>query len=254
MSLSAEIGQTVVGCEIVIIYVYDPAKDRRRQLCRAVQVRFIKMIEKHENSYLLNQNLFVQTFQSGTISAASDASDTHTHSVTLQGGSGQTVYFADRPARDVGAVPTDQFFTGLGFEAENPPNAAMVLEIENGDTDIAVVELYNPAIGDDGSVSYDVGELDTWRATLDMDFSEQPTDLADLAPSFGAAHLFIDDCADGDPVCWNYPERNGVNLGTRGRCWSWAGLRCTWCFIEQYARECNEMFPDHCKGECYVEG
>ncbi len=76
------------------------------------------------------QYLFVQSYASGAITPADDP-DRYT--VTLEGGVGQTVYFANRPSRDVGAGPTEQFLDGLGFREENPPNAALVLEVEPGD-------------------------------------------------------------------------------------------------------------------------
>ena len=37
--------------------------------------------------------------------------------------------------------------------------------------------------------------LAEWEDALGVGFTEAPADLAALAPSFGAAHLFIDDCA-----------------------------------------------------------
>jgi hypothetical protein len=70
--------------------------------------------------------LFVQSFQSGSFAPTAGSSDTFT--LTLDHGLGQTVYFSDRPERVFGAAPTPAFLTGLGFQPENPPNAALVLE------------------------------------------------------------------------------------------------------------------------------
>ncbi len=86
--------------------------------------------------------LFVQSFQSGSITPTEGQDGTYT--LTLEHGLGQTIYFADRPSRDVGAVPTPEFLDGLGFPEDNPPNAALVVETAPGETDIAVVELFNP--------------------------------------------------------------------------------------------------------------
>ena len=85
-----------------------------------------------------------------------------TYTVTLEHGLGQTLYFADRPSRDVGAVPTEQFLRGLGFPDDNPPNAALVVDDGAGGTEIAVVELRNPATIDPTvpSVTYDVTVLE----------------------------------------------------------------------------------------------
>ena len=91
---------------------------------------------------------------------------------------------------------------GLGFSASNPPNAALVVETNGGETDIAVVELYNPVYHPSGpGVTYDVKVLENWEDSTDLGFAEAPADLAALAPSFGAAHLFIDDCADYNVSC-----------------------------------------------------
>jgi hypothetical protein len=84
--------------------------------------------------------LFVQSFQSGTITPKDSEDDRYT--LTLEAGLGQTIYFSDRPERIVGATPTPQFLAGLGFPDDNPPNAALVVETGPGETDIAVVELF----------------------------------------------------------------------------------------------------------------
>jgi hypothetical protein len=139
--------------------------------------------------------LFVQTYQSGTITPIDGAEGRY--NLSLEFGSGQTVYFADRPERTVGATETPQFLEGLGFPADNPPNAALVVHTETGETDIAVVELFSPLFDPkDRGVTYEIEVLKNWQQELDMEFTEAPTDLAALAPSFGAAHLFIDGLSD----------------------------------------------------------
>jgi hypothetical protein len=145
--------------------------------------------------------LFVQSFESGTIAPKDGEGGTYT--VTLEHGLGQTLYFADRPSRDVGAVPTGRFLEGLGFPPDNPPNAALVVDDGNGGTDLTVVELTNPLVDPTGPrVIYDVTVLKNWRDTTDLGLQAAPADLADLPHSFGPTHLFIDDCADGYVDCW----------------------------------------------------
>lgn len=144
--------------------------------------------------------LFLQSFRSGTIAPKDGEAGRHT--LTLEQGLGQTIYFSDRPDRLVGATPTDRFLTGLGFPENNPPNAALVVETAPGETDIAVVELFNPVhdpISD--GVTYDIAVLANWQSSLEMGFTDAPVDLATLAPTFGAAHLFIDDCPSGRVEC-----------------------------------------------------
>ncbi len=61
--------------------------------------------------------LFVQSFQSGTITPNTD-DDLHT--LTLENGLGQTLYFGDRPSREVGVTPTEEFPQGAGLLARQP--------------------------------------------------------------------------------------------------------------------------------------
>jgi hypothetical protein len=155
--------------------------------------------------------LFVQTFQSGTIVPKEGAAARYT--VTLGPGSGRTVYFADRPDRAVGDNPTPQFIEGLGFSEGNPPNAALVVETSPGESDVAVIELFDPLYDPETQgVTYDVAVLQNWQAALGMELQEAPTDLAALAPSFGTAHLFIDgaghyDCPNGEIGCQVYQSQ-----------------------------------------------
>lgn len=168
--------------------------------------------------------MFVQSFQSGSVARTEGQEGRYT--VTLEQGSGQTIYFSDRPDRIVGATPTGQFLEGLGFPEDNPPNAALIVETEPGETDIAVVELFNPMYDPTShGVTYDVEVLANWGQSLEMKLSEAPTDLAELAPTFGTAQLFIDDCPDWPISCYRLGEYVG-GMGVRGNCWSW---RLGWC-------------------------
>jgi hypothetical protein len=156
--------------------------------------------------------LFVQSFQSGSIVPKEGVEGRYT--VTLDHGLGQTIYFSDRPDRIVGASPTGEFLDGLGFSATNPPNAALLVETAPGETDLAVVELFDPVYDPAGpTVTYEVEVLANWENSTDLGFSAAPADLATLAPSFGTAHLFIDDCATMDMVCFNLAgERHTIGV------------------------------------------
>ncbi len=222
--------------------------------------------------------LFVQSFQSGSITPIENQEGRF--AVTLERGTGQTIYFGDRPSRDVGATDTALFLQTLGFPDDNPPNAALIVETAPGETDVAVVELFNPTIDvDTDMVTYDVEVLNNWRNDLELGLQEDPTDLAALAPVFGAAHLLIDDCPDGcteaqvqgifdcpseatvSCLHWN---RDGGNT-TVGRfegidtCmnWSWC-MPCEpyghtqpdTCATKSYWNDkCNAEFPA-CEGRC----
>jgi hypothetical protein len=206
--------------------------------------------------------LFVQSFQSGSI--APKGGEAGTFTVTLDHGLGQTLYFSDRPARDVGATPTSQFLAGLNFSASNPPNAALLFETANGATDIAVIELYSPTYDEASfTATYDVKVLQDWEDSTDLHFSEAPADLAALASSFGAAHLFIDDCADSNLSCC--PEENIVegdiggeyctkvakDYGTVGYCAQYG--RCVPCEPFYHDAPSYEATWNHWQTKCTVD-
>jgi hypothetical protein len=204
--------------------------------------------------------LFVQSYQSGSIAPKAGADGRYT--VTLEQGLGQTIFFGDRPSRDVGATPTSQFLEGLGFSDDNPPNAALILETGSGETDIAVVELFNPAYDESThTASYEIVGLESWEDDLDLGLQEDPTDLAGLGASFGAAHLFIDDCADTTVQCIDHGANDGLAGVYEGvpACWNYAvcmpcepygHVQPDRCSTQNYwTDKCNK---DHsvCRGQC----
>jgi hypothetical protein len=194
--------------------------------------------------------LFVQTYQSGTI-APVEGQDGR-YSLALEAGTGQTVYFSDRPERIAGAAPTPQFLDGLGFFADNPPNAALVFEAAPGNTDVAVVELFNPVYDPETQgVTYEVEVLENWQTALDLGFQEAPADLASIAPSFGAARLFIDDCADADMQCINKYTKDVIrvipNDAHDGFCYSWGAWMCLPCQPKiTDSRQAEQYWIDWC--------
>ncbi len=177
--------------------------------------------------------LFLQAFQSGSVAPKEGAEGRYT--LTLEQGLGQTIYFSDRPERVVGASPTPQFLEGLGFPDDNPPNAALVVETADGQTEIAVVELFSPAYDEaTRTATYEVAVLEEWEASLEMGFHQTPADLAAFGDRFGAAHLFIDDCADEEIACYLNEGVSGSgsteyvgSLGVQGFCYNY--LRCEPC-------------------------
>lgn len=205
--------------------------------------------------------LFVQSFRSGQIGRLTSGADTF--ALTLEQGLGQTIFFSNRPERKVGATPTAQFLEGMNFNAANPPNAALVLEDQPGDVDIAVIELTNPTYDTStNTATYDVKPLLDYQSSLEMGFQEAPTDLAALAPRFGTAHLLIDDCPDSTVICstldTNYPCPNGDIcgiFGPMGFCYSMSSPGCYPCepydhqnppaekVYEWWGNKCNATFP-----------
>jgi hypothetical protein len=203
--------------------------------------------------------LFVQTFQSGSITPA-DGSDSR-YMLALVAGTGQTIYFSDRPDRIVGTNSTPEFIEGLGFPDDNPPNAALVIETESGETDVAVVELFAPVYDPEtNGVTYEIEVLADWEDSLEMGFAETPTDLISLAPEFGTANLFIDDCANRGIICTAGDQSVGEFM-SQGFCYWWRYAGCYPCEnggaanrdeIAAYWREkCNATYTA-CDGNCDV--
>ena len=95
--------------------------------------------------------LFVQNGTGGTLSETT---------LTLTGVSSQTAWFTDRPYREAGQVPTEEFIA-LWDEsetfAEDPPNADFTCAI-GGDAVNYVVELTSPSMAG-GDLSYSVNAV-----------------------------------------------------------------------------------------------
>jgi hypothetical protein len=99
--------------------------------------------------------LFVQS-----ATGVSSVNDT----ITLHGLSNATLYFSDRPKREVGHLPTERF-VGLWDEGENsfkvdPPNAVLsFLDLDGSPPADAVVMLSEPSLEAD-SLTYKVDVLE----------------------------------------------------------------------------------------------
>jgi hypothetical protein len=208
--------------------------------------------------------LFVQSFRQGSLVPITGEGPGG-HTLTLEQGLGQTLFFSDRPNRVVGATPTADFLKGLGFSDTNPPNAALVMDAGLGDTDFAVLELFNPRYDvETSTATYDVHLLKEWEQTLGMSFSEQQAEQKYLHPEFGTAHLFIDGCEDGVVECvrpadppfvageWSivpycYSPDEGCNpCVPPGAPNTFDGIR------EYWTGYCNLAFAEKCDGNCYA--
>ena len=179
--------------------------------------------------------------------------------LTLEGHAGSTVYFSDRPERIFGEAPTQTFLDGLGFAPSNPPNAALVTNDADGNEDILVVELLDPAYdADAGSVTYGVNILSDYEGGLDFVAGRQQDE--DLASTFGEASLFIDDCPDLSGCFVSSVELGPTYIGdlpggSVGQCWHWKDLSCLPCNgddISVYNDACNAAYSD-CDGDCYAD-
>lgn len=98
--------------------------------------------------------------------------------VTLHGLGDSTVYFADRPRREIGHIPSHRFVelwaAGVHSFAVDPPNAVISFLDADGDTADAVVVLREP-------------QLDRDKLTYSVDLLE-----GTLPAESGPCSLFID--------------------------------------------------------------
>jgi hypothetical protein len=122
------------------------------------------------------------------------------------------------------------------------------VETTSGNTEIAVVELFDPTYDEaTRTATYEVVVLAEWERTDESGaatFSEIAPGLTAFGENFGAAHLFIDDCPDGGVTCYaGDPSTEIVNRGTLsgvGFCWSWSSACCSPCDPNWYATWVNE--------------
>ena len=116
--------------------------------------------------------LFVQTSDGATLTDST---------LTLTGISPNTGWFTDRPYREAGQIPTEEFLTlwdeGENSFADDPPNADFTCTVD-GEVVNYVVELTKP-------------ELDERELTYAVQAVGSTTQPAGLACD-GTAHLFVD--------------------------------------------------------------
>lgn len=134
--------------------------------------------------------LFSQDAESGALTKESD--DTYT--LTLNGVSGLTGVFADRPVREAHTEDTGDFVSSFKERfGDNPPNAALHFEPKDGkkEIDVAVFTVSDPTYDKDSRTL-------TYKAVIipleegEVGFTPEGEALAQLPSEFGATSLFID--------------------------------------------------------------
>jgi hypothetical protein len=194
-------------------------------------------------------DLFVHTFRSGTLTPNADEAGVYT--LSLEGGMGQTVYFAERPARRLGLVSTAVLLEQLGFTPADPPNAALVAQTPQGE-DILVVELTNPRYDEAaGTLAYEVRLLADYVGSGLSDLAARQDD-DQFAASFTTPHLFIDGC--GRRQCWDGAVSMCVScqcfqLGVQG-CPCVTGTQNP-CYDPSMQCEINPGSPPGSTGSCW---
>jgi hypothetical protein len=150
--------------------------------------------------------LFVQTGGVTTLTPGTGG----LHTLTITDVAAQTLYFADRPSRITGAIPTATFIgTWAETFGDSPPNATLIGHPEaGGETEeAAVVELLSPTYdAATATLTHQVRILAV-EEIVDRVFEQEPLTVLDAPRHYDEAHLFIDDvdimryCRDvGDPV------------------------------------------------------
>jgi hypothetical protein len=154
---------------------------------------------------------------------------------------------------------TPEFLAQLGFDV--PPNATLVVETATGETEVVVLELFSSSYDEaTHTATYEVAVLAEFER--DNGFAETDTDLAELLPEFGAAHLFIDalHCLHKLMV-WCQPLHEFLDWTGSGQCCQVGeGTNLTWqaCDVDgfdaaEWAAICNATFTD-CNGACQTTG
>jgi hypothetical protein len=181
--------------------------------------------------------MFVQSAHSGSFVPVEGEMN---YTLTLEGVAPQTIAFSDRPERVVGQVPMQKFLDGLGFSAENPPNAAIEILEGNESQDVIVLELFDPVYdAANQTLQYNVSILEEPNHSYAIFNERHDTSLPE---SFGPAALFIDDCPD---CCYNCCDSNGDYCGcfVVGCCWHWPCSPCS-------SHSCKDKFGDKCAHSC----
>jgi hypothetical protein len=134
-----------------------------------------------------------------------------------------TIYFADRPPRDVGFAPMDKFLKGFDFGANNPPNAAIILPDGNETSDMVVVELTKPQYNNTTqTVKYNAKLIKTYSFES-IWFQDQLNKVdASIPERFGHVVLVIDDCPCTGTLA-NCPS------GCQNTCYNWRKIACLNC-------------------------
>lgn len=139
--------------------------------------------------------LYVLNATAGTLAAVSGTSDMYT--LTLTGVSKSTVYFADRPAKVAGHIPTDMLVKNWGAGKESfkttPPNAALDIVGGADDGDVLAIQLSEPTYSESaGQMTYRVQVLKDLGGTGLLSFNSQKDAPANIPAQFAQAALFID--------------------------------------------------------------
>ncbi|MBN2126433.1 MAG: hypothetical protein JW821_19180 [Deltaproteobacteria bacterium] len=196
--------------------------------------------------------MFVQEAAGGTLMPEGEGA----YRLTLNEVIPYTVYFSDRPYRIAGNAPMKGFIDRFCWDPGNPPNAALVLKEADASEDILVAQILSPEYdAAAATLSYTLRPLKEYKGK-GLAYYHAGRDES-VPQSFGAASLFIDNCADKTGFCWAVPESADCTCTEKemgpmsyGTCWSW-GSGCNPCHDQNtYRRECDDIYGARIRGNC----
>ena len=125
----------------------------------------------------------IQHAQSGSLSEINETA----YTFELNDVSDETILFSDRPDRIVTSVSTSDFIGNWSVRpdsfAVDAPNAVLVVDEQEGEQDVAIVELFSPVYDSDKKVlKYDVTPDNTTSIELPSEF-EKTTVVIDYCPT-----------------------------------------------------------------------
>jgi len=192
--------------------------------------------------------LYIQNFDSGTLLPKEGGEGVY--ELVLRGGTDQTVYFADRPERQVGVAPTARVLAAIGFDPANPPNAGLVARTPDGER-VIIFELMDPRRDEAlETLTYDVRPLADYAGEGLRDLAVKQSDEA-LPKSFGVASLFIDHGGCHDSICGGICCDAGQGMVCQGH-----GAYCVSAYqtgVCQGGDICHQRSHTTCnpEGNCY---
>lgn len=199
--------------------------------------------------------MFVQTAVAGSFEPLGEGR----YRLTLRGISPETIFFSDRPKRIAGTVANARFLAGFCFDADDPPNAAVVLSKGTAAQDVLIVELTNPVLAPGTStLSYNATPLKDGGPVFAFWAGRADTSLP---RSFDTVSVFLDDCSDENITCYGTYQCTDEeccqvvcgSIGKHGYCWDWEEAQCEPCHdytSECYAAACNDTQPYCAKNVC----
>ena len=181
-----------------------------------------KMVNKTASAVSSADQKFIFLQEGSNGSFVNDSSGNYT--LTMTDVVPYTVFFADRPARDVGFAPMDKFLKGFDFGVHNPPNAAIILPEENETSDMVVVELTKPQYNNTTrTLTYNAKQLKEYSFKSGW-LQDHISEVDPAIPErFGRITLVIDDCP-----C-RYLKYSGCDSGCRNSCFRTKQFSCEPC-------------------------